>query len=1272
MSHHTAGTRKARRSRLRLVFFIGVLVAALGIASPAVALLGITLPIPSAGNPTTTVTLHVEDNSGTDVTPNTSLNLAGENATGIGGILDLAGGLTQTGTTLTQLLNGLKAGAAVAAPGVQATATDAVATAITNLQARAAATAAEALALDPNTVTDATAGIVSDLQGQATSEVAGLLPLALTSGLQVVQNIVSPVCSLTAIPASFLPGLGVDTTRLYTAVAPVIQQADLYTNQVLRDTYSNVYDDVLASVNSIPTAGPILSALLLLLKYNWTTSYTPPGSSTPVVTTTKALMNVPTPIDVDHDGIFDLCGTTSFALAGGGTSISGIKLTQTITKMPLAKPVLPVDIDGGLLNVINVGYNTSESSVPIVYTSSATLDTSTGSRLAYDGTYAVNRGSNLTIPPASLNALALAPNVVLPTFPALVTPAPKPIVTQKFCIGGCSAIMGAYRHENVPTATHVDTPLASVSAIDVNYTGAQTDDSFGYKFSVGAPSSNIGVSTVLGADRPAVGTTPARVFSAPTAARSCFGPVTCSPNALTGDTNVVGFTASSPTSLDQDVLLATANTPNVCTGVGALNQVTHLNDTSQFYTGAKKGASGAGTGHLAIDTGGKPMDGCTGLGSLGALSGGTQLTLPPGFTADNRAATYHQSGLSQPVPDTKTGTATCPSGTVADYSLVIATAHLQPVICPTPVTAGTVTINGSPVVDNTITAAVSGWGPPAPNAPTFTYQWNKCAADGTGCQPIPGATSSSYTLQYGPEGSPPPTDPASDYHHKFTVTVKGTNLDSNASVTSAPTVLVELPPPPVNTVLPTLGANRKVGVATTLASVGTWNPGATAYLYRWQSCVTATLLCSDIAGATGTSTNAAGVSYTLTSAEKGRYLRVGVTGKNHGGTSAEVFTATGYVPGDPVNNTPPGIKNGPANAVGGAVATGDNLAATPGTWTDTNAAFTYEWQRCDSSGNDCHAIAGATGVGYTVNHPDDDGHTLRVAVGGHGLNGDTVATSGATGVVIFNDLSAKPAKDVVDGTVNATVASDHGTSYVGGSFDTAGPSVTGGGKVVGGGSSTGKNVDHQAQVRGGVVKAVAADGNGGYFLAGSFDHVAGAPDACPGIAHIQSNGSLDPTYCQSGLTGTVNAVNYANGVLTIGGSFALGSHNNLAFVDGGGQAVYNSDGDPNGAVNAIADDSVESGGNHVYVGGDFTAIGSGATYTSNHLAAYTVSTAGGLSVARPVYAMSVTCAGTTNGCVNAGSATVLTMTYVRSHYPGAFFGSTQLVAPSDIPTLLIG
>src|SRR5205085_2482568 len=100
-------------------------------------------------------------------------------------------------------------------------------------------------------------------------------------------------------------------------------------------------------------------------------------------------------------------------------------------------------------------------------------------------------------------------------------------------------------------------------------------------------------------------------------------------------------------------------------------------------------------------------------------------------------------------------------------------------------------------------------------------------------------------------------------------------------------------------------------------------------------------------------------------------------------------------------------------------------------------------------------------------------------------------------------------------------------------------------------AASGKAIDHQAQVRGGVVKAVAPDGIGGYFLGGSFDHVAGAPDPCPGVAHIQANGSLDPTYCKAGLVGAVNAVDFhvARGVLAVGGSFTLAGHSNLVFLD---------------------------------------------------------------------------------------------------------------------------
>src|SRR5689334_11654125 len=517
MSQHAAGTRRSRFARLRRFVFVAVLVGALGFASPSFAsVLGIVIQLPGATAPTN-LTVGVDNTLGI---PDVVADATGINPTldNILGVTNIPGGVTQTTTTLTQLLNGLKTGAAVAAPVVTALATEAAGTA--------------------------------------------------TTDLQVAQSIVTPVCSLTAIPGSLLPGVGLDTTRTYITALPLIQQTDAATNQLLRDTYAKLYDDTLASVNNIPNVGPIASALLTLLKYNWTSTYTPPGSSTPIVTETKALMNVPTPIDVDHDGLFDLCGTTSFALTGSGTSITGIKFTQTITKMPLPKPVLPVDITGGLLNVINFGYDTTESTVPIVYTTSETLDTSNGSKLVVDNNYAVHRGTNLTIPPVILKDLNITNGTLLPTIPPLFTPAPKPIVTQKVCIGACSGLAIKYRFENVPTATHVDSPLAS-AGVNVNYTGAQTSDSFSYKFGVGT---SLSLGTAVGLDRAPVGSTPARVFSAPTAASSCLSisDGTCSPNSASGDSISSGFTASSPTSLDQDVQIGGTNSADNCSAIASL------------------------------------------------------------------------------------------------------------------------------------------------------------------------------------------------------------------------------------------------------------------------------------------------------------------------------------------------------------------------------------------------------------------------------------------------------------------------------------------------------------------------------------------------------------------------------------------------------------------------------------------------------------------------------------------------------------------------------
>lgn len=1241
------GTR--RRAHKRVGFLAVVITTVLGMAAPALGALVLDLNLTPARESITV--------------PN------------ILGVTNLQGGLAQTQTAVTQLLTGLQGGAAVAAPFVQAHATEAAQTAIENLQARAEATAAAAAALDPTTAQAELSSIATDLQGQALGEVAGLLPLALTTGLQVVQNIVTPLCSLTAVPSSFLPGVGVDTTRLWTAAAPIIQQTDQATNQLLRDTWAQLYDGVLASVAGIPTAGPIASALLLLLKYDWTTTYQPPAGGTPIVTTTKALMNVPTPIDVDHDGLFDLCGTTSFALSGSGTSITGLKFTQSLTKMPLAKPVLPVQASGGLLNVINFGYDTRESTVPIVYTTSATLE---GTGLAINNNYSVHRGTNLVIPPLSLAALNLT-TPELPLIPPLFTPAPKPIVTEEVCIGSCATLAIRDRFENVPNSTHVDGPLASAGVL-TNYTAPSTSDSFTHSFAVGT---TITIGGSAGRDRPIgeVGNAAPIVSSAPTAFKTCLSisDGTCSPNTAAGDTYSSSFTASSPTFAEQNFAL-TSPISTTCANIGGLSAAAHVNGTS-MNTSYKKGAAAAGSGRIALDTAGKPIDGCLGIGSTLALAGGPQMTFPVGTTATNRVATYSVASiLAQPVPTTKTGTINCPAGTVITFSQILTTAQLAPVLCSFPPVPVTPTISGNPVVDATLTAVPGAWGPAAPNAPTFTYQWNRCNAAGTICGPIAGATNSTYTLDYGSY----PAEPT-DWHHKFSVTVTGTNLDGAETRTSAQTILVELPPPPTIATAPVLSANRKVGVATTTTN-GTYNNGATSFTYQWQRCNDAAAVSCAVIG--GQTTN----SYTIQTADKGKWIRSGVVGTNHGGSAPINYSATAFIPGDPVNLTAPGIKNGLANAVGASVATGDTLTVNPaGTWSPEAGPYTpntYRWQRCDAAGTPASCVdLGATGPSYTIQHGPDDGFTLRVVEEAHGLNGNAEKATGITGVVLFNDLAIKPVTQIPDGAVNATAGGAGTTTYVGGAFDTVGAPTGGSGLVSD--SGTGSAVSLASQTAGaanGGVLATVPDGLGGYFMGGSFTQVKGVP--CPGLAHLLNDGNVDQTYCYNGdagkptLAGTVNALTRTSGavagsskVLVVGGLFSAGGRNNLMFIDPATPTtpIFTTGGDPNGEVRTVSANvsTTASSNNIVYYGGKFS---SAAGTQAALLAANSLTWTGGqlTGVARNNWNAGA-CIGTpgpgTSACVDP-AASVNTVASLGSGFVavGGRFTSTFRVVNNATPT----
>jgi hypothetical protein len=173
------------------------------------------------------------------------------------------------------------------------------------------------------------------------------------------------------------------------------------------------------------------------------------------------------------------------------------------------------------------------------------------------------------------------------------------------------------------------------------------------------------------------------------------------------------------------------------------------------------------------------------------------------------------------------------------------------------------------------------------------------------------------------------------------------------------------PGAPTTTVPPSIGGVDQDGQTLT-ASNGT-RSGSTSitYSYQWQRCDPAGNTCPAIAGATSQT-------YTLSSSDIGSTIRVNATAANAAGSGAATSDQTGVVKALPPSNT--------AAPVSGRARPGAILSASKGDWTgSTPMIYSYQWQRCDPSGNKCSDIVGANGHTYTSTS-SDVGQTVRVSV----------------------------------------------------------------------------------------------------------------------------------------------------------------------------------------------------------------------------------------------------------------------------------------------------
>ena len=281
---------------------------------------------------------------------------------------------------------------------------------------------------------------------------------------------------------------------------------------------------------------------------------------------------------------------------------------------------------------------------------------------------------------------------------------------------------------------------------------------------------------------------------------------------------------------------------------------------------------------------------------------------------------------------------------------------------PPPVNSGAPSIEGTAGVGDQLTAEPGSWS----GSPTYKYQWGDCNSGGSGCTSIAGATGSTYLVA------------SSDGGHTIEVTVTATNGGGSASATSGPTSVV--PSPPVNSGAPSIEGTADVGDQLT-AEPGSWS-GSPTYAYQWSDCNSGGSGCTSIAGATGST-------YLVASSDGGHTIEVTVTATNGGGSASATSGPTSVVPSPPVNSGAPSIE--------GTAEVGDQLTAEPGSWSGS-PTYAYQWSDCDSSGNGCSGIGGATGATYQV-QSSDVGDTIEVTVTASNAGGSASATSGPTAVV---------------------------------------------------------------------------------------------------------------------------------------------------------------------------------------------------------------------------------------------------------------------------------
>jgi hypothetical protein len=179
-------------------------------------------------------------------------------------------------------------------------------------------------------------------------------------------------------------------------------------------------------------------------------------------------------------------------------------------------------------------------------------------------------------------------------------------------------------------------------------------------------------------------------------------------------------------------------------------------------------------------------------------------------------------------------------------------------------------LTGVVALGQSLSASQGSW---TQDPTSYAYQWRRCAADGTGCANISGATAATYTIV------------AADAGHTLEAQVAATNSRGTKTADSKHSAV--LLASPTGKKAPRISGQSRVG-RRLAASKGTWDGPPQTYRFQWLRCTARGGSCVAVRGATH-------ASYRLTKHDAGHRLRVRVTAANTVGRATATSRATARV-----------------------------------------------------------------------------------------------------------------------------------------------------------------------------------------------------------------------------------------------------------------------------------------------------------------------------------------------------------------------------------------